>query len=153
MLPAAGKYCKRWKREMNEFIQSVKDNASFLLVCLLVFLALFAIAALIQKYCLKTVKEVSKARRVSYIAMFSVLAAVLMFLEIPLFFAPSFYEIDFSEVPVLICTFYLSGVVWIIIGVMLIVSGLMRFINAIISVNARKKQIPDDVIEGEATEV
>ena len=54
---------------------------------------------------------------------------------------------------VLICTFYLSGVVWIIIGVMLIVSGLMRFINAIISVNARKKQIPDDVIEGEATEV
>lgn len=95
---------------MNEFIQSVKDNASFLLVCLLVFLALFAVAALIQKYCLKTVKEVSKARRVSYIAMFSVLAAVLMFLEIPLFFAPSFYEIDFSEVPVLICTFYLGPV-------------------------------------------
>ena len=40
--------------------------------------------------------------------MFSVLAAVLMYLEIPLFFAPSFYELDFSEVPVLICTFYLG---------------------------------------------
>ena len=50
---------------MNEFIQSVKDNASFLLVCLLVFLALFAIAALIQKYCLKTVKEVSLLTGVS----------------------------------------------------------------------------------------
>ena len=45
-----------------------------------------------------------------------------------------------------------NGWMWII-GIMLIVSGLMRFINAIISANARKKQIPDDVIEGEATEV
>ena len=70
--------------------------------------------------------------------------------QIPLAFS---VLITLMGVAVLICTFYLSGVVWIIIGVMLIVSGLMRFINAIISVNARKKQIPDDVIEGEATEV
>ena len=46
----------------------------------------------------------------AYIAIFSVLAAVLMFFEVPLFFAPSFYEIDFSEVPVLISTFYLGPV-------------------------------------------
>ena len=70
--------------------------------------------------------------------------------QIPLAFS---VLITLMGVAVLICTFYLSGVVWIIIGIMLIVSGLMRFINAIISVNARKKQIPDDVIEGEATEV
>ena len=30
--------------------------------------------------------------------------------EIPLFFAPSFYKLDFSELPVLICTFYLGPV-------------------------------------------
>lgn len=70
--------------------------------------------------------------------------------QIPLAFS---VLITLMGVAVLICTFYLSGVVWIIIGIMLIVSGLMRFINAIISANARKKQIPDDVIEGEATEV
>lgn len=95
---------------MSQLIQSAKENAGFLLVCLIIFLALFAVAKLVEKYCLKTVKEVSKARRASYIAIFSVLAAILMYIEVPLFFAPSFYEIDFSEVPVLISTFYLGPV-------------------------------------------
>ena len=95
---------------MSNLIQSAKENLSFLLVCLLVFLALYLAAWLFERYILKTVKEVSSARRISYIAMFSVLAAILMYLEIPLFFAPSFYEIDFSEVPVLICTFFLGPV-------------------------------------------
>ena len=42
------------------------------------------------------------------------ISGVLMVIEIPLFFAPSFYKLDFSELPVLICAFYLgpvSGVV------------------------------------------
>ena len=95
---------------MSELLQSAKENVTVLLVCLQVAVGLFVVAMLVEKYCLKSVKEVSKARRVSYIAMFSVLAAVLMFFEIPLFFAPSFYEIDLSEVPVLICTFYLGPV-------------------------------------------
>lgn len=95
---------------MNKLIQSAKENVTFLLVCLLVFLALYLVAWLFEKYVLKSVKRVTSARRISYIAMFSVIAAVLMFFEIPLFFAPSFYEIDFSEVPVLICTFFLGPV-------------------------------------------
>ena len=37
--------------------------------------------------------------------MLSAIAVVLMLFEIPLPFAPSFYEIDFSEVPVLIGSF------------------------------------------------
>ena len=37
--------------------------------------------------------------------MLAALALILMFFEIPLPFAPSFYEIDFSEVPVLIGCF------------------------------------------------
>ena len=44
----------------------------------------------------------------------STISGVLMVIEIPLFFAPSFYKLDFSELPVLICAFYLgpvSGVV------------------------------------------
>ena len=87
---------------MSELIQSVQENLSFLAVCLLVFLGLYLVAWLFERYVLKTVKKVTPARRISYIAMFTVIAAVLMFFEIPLFFAPSFYEIDFSEVPVMI---------------------------------------------------
>ena len=95
---------------MSNLIQSAKENLAFLAVCLLVFLGLYLVAWLFEKFILKTVKQVTPARRISYIAMFSVIAAVLMFFEIPLFFAPSFYEIDFSEVPVMICTFFLGPV-------------------------------------------
>lgn len=97
-------------QQMSNLIQSAKENLAFLAVCLLVFLGLYLVAWLFEKFILKTVKQVTPARRISYIAMFSVIAAVLMFFEIPLFFAPSFYEIDFSEVPVMICTFFLGPV-------------------------------------------
>lgn len=96
---------------MSKLIESAKENINFLLICLLIFLALFFVAMALEKTCLKdTVKQVSKTRRMAYIAIFGVLGAVLMFFEVPLFFAPSFYEIDFSEVPVLITTFYLGPV-------------------------------------------
>ena len=95
---------------MGELLQAVQENVEFLLLCLLIFLALFFVAMLVERKFLKTLKEVNKTRRMAYIAIFSVLAAVLMFFEVPLFFAPSFYEIDFSEVPVLISTFYLGPV-------------------------------------------
>lgn len=95
---------------MNKLIESAHENISFLLICLLIFLVLFFAAMFVERKFLKTVKEVSKTRRMAYIAIFGVLGAVLMFFEVPLFFAPSFYEIDFSEVPVLISTFYLGPV-------------------------------------------
>ena len=44
-------------------------------------------------------------RMLVQIGMLSAVAVVLMLFEIPLPFAPSFYEIDFSEVPVLIGCF------------------------------------------------
>ena len=39
------------------------------------------------------------------IGMLAAVAVILMLFEIPLPFAPSFYEIDFSEVPVLVGCF------------------------------------------------
>ncbi|MFV0362576.1 MAG: ECF transporter S component [Suipraeoptans sp.] len=47
-------------------------------------------------------KASSKVRTMVQVGMLSAIAVVLMLFEIPLPFAPSFYEIDFSEVPVLI---------------------------------------------------
>lgn len=44
-------------------------------------------------------------RSIVQVGMLGAIAVVLMLFEIPLPFAPAFYEIDFSEVPVLIGTF------------------------------------------------
>ena len=33
-----------------------------------------------------------------------------MYFELPLWFAPSFYELDFSEIPVMICAFAMGPV-------------------------------------------
>lgn len=49
----------------------------------------------------KRLKTVTMAK----IAVLSAVAAVLMLLEIPLFFVPSFYKLEFSEVPVLLGAF------------------------------------------------
>ena len=47
----------------------------------------------------------SKVRTLAQVGMLSAIAVVLMLFEIPLPFAPAFYEIDFSEVPVLVGCF------------------------------------------------
>ncbi len=55
-----------------------------------------------------------RIQRITAIALLSAIAAVLMLFDFPLFFAPAFYEFDFSEVPVLIGAFAfgpLAGVV------------------------------------------
>ena len=99
---------------MTEFLQTAKDNLSFLLTCLGVFAALVLAAWLAQHFLAKDRRSVSPARRVSYVAMFSALGGVLMLLEIPLFFAPGFYKIDLSELPVLMSAFYLGPVAGVI---------------------------------------
>jgi len=92
---------------MKELFASIRENVSFLLVCLGVFLGLVLIAAVAERI-MKTRRSVSPAKYVTLTAICGALAAVLMLFEIPLFFAPSFYEIDLSEVPVLFCGFFLG---------------------------------------------
>lgn len=55
-------------------------------------------------------------RTMTQIAMLSAIAGVLMSLEMPLWFAPSFYQMDLSEVPVLIGGFALGPVAGLIIA-------------------------------------
>lgn len=50
-------------------------------------------------------KERLGVRALVNIAMLAAIAVILMLFEIPLPFAPSFYEIDFSEVPVMVGCF------------------------------------------------
>ncbi|MBE6963146.1 MAG: ECF transporter S component [Ruminococcaceae bacterium] len=82
-------------------------------MCLLVFLGILLIAVLSERFWIKTHK-ISPARRVSYIGIFSAVAALLMYFEISLPFAPPFYQIDLSEVPVFICSFSLGPVAGVV---------------------------------------
>ncbi len=61
-------------------------------------------------------KKLFVTRNLVLMAIFAALAAVLMLLEFPLpFIAPSFYEIDLSEIPVLIGSFIMGPVAGVII--------------------------------------
>lgn len=65
-------------------------------------------------------------RKTALIGMFGAIAAVLMFIEMPIpVIAPPFYKIDFSEVPVLIGTFAMGPVAGILIELIKILLHLL----------------------------
>ena len=92
----------------------LKENLSFIGVCALVFAALLGLAYLFERTVCHDLQRRSRSRNISYVAMFSALGGVLMLLEIPLFFAPGFYKMDLSELPVLMSAFYLGPVAGVI---------------------------------------
>ncbi len=108
----------------NEFLTTARENLSFLLTCLAVVAVLVLLAWAAEKL-LKTPSRLGTAKTVSFVAMFSAIASVLMLIEIPLFFAPSFYKIDLSEIPILICTFYLGPVAGVVCEFLKILLKLM----------------------------
>jgi riboflavin transporter FmnP len=65
------------------------------------------------------------ARGLTAMALLSALATVLMLFDVPLFFLPNFYQVDFSEVPVLIGAFALGPVAGIVIELMKILINLV----------------------------
>ena len=90
---------------MSDLIKNVTENVVFLLEFLAVVAVLFAVAYFAEKYAQKKagVKEkIFTTKKIAMIGMFSAIAAVLMLFEIPVPFAPGFYKLDFSELPVLI---------------------------------------------------
>lgn len=90
--------------------ESIRGNVFFVLLCLSVSAAIFAAALGAEILVMRRRHRLRTARSIAFIAMFSAIAAVLMLLDLPLFFAPGFYKLDFSELPVLICAFYLGPV-------------------------------------------
>ena len=93
---------------MEKLWQSFVENLSFVGICVLIIATLSILARLSERW-LPQLHRVSKARRVSIIGICSALAAVLHMLDFPLpFLAPEFYKLDFSELPVMLCGFYLG---------------------------------------------
>ncbi|MEZ3516890.1 MAG: ECF transporter S component [Lachnospiraceae bacterium] len=64
-------------------------------------------------------------RTMVQIAMLGAIAVVLMMFEIPLGFAPSFYKLDFSEVPVLLGAFSMGPVAGVLIELIKILLNLL----------------------------
>lgn len=94
---------------MNEFVTSIMENVTFVLEFLgiVAILVLVALAAekLIQKKNGNSDTKILSTRKIAMIGMFSAVSGIMMLLELPMPFAPSFYKIDPSELPVLICGF------------------------------------------------
>ena len=71
-------------------------------------------------------RKLMNTKNVVLMGMFGALAAVLMLFEVPLpFLAPSFYGLDFAEVPMLVGTFALGPVAGIVMQIVKILIKLI----------------------------
>ena len=92
------------------------EHVGFVVVVLVVAAVIIALAKVSELTFLKgNVNKVSATKFITVCGMFGALAGILMLLEIPVFFAPSFYKIDLSELPVMIGGMYLGPVAAVII--------------------------------------
>jgi riboflavin transporter FmnP len=92
----------------NNLWSTVLSNAAYVLEFLAVIIVLFAAAFLLEKLAMRkrgTSEKIFNTRKIAMVGMFSAISTILMLFEIPLPFAPSFYKLDFSELPILIGTF------------------------------------------------
>lgn len=107
------------EKEMNHGLwSSVVNNAMFVLVSVGIAAALFLIAYFAEKYLKKRngdEERILTTRKIAMIGVFAAIAAVLMLFEFPVPFAPSFYELDFSEIPALVGTFAFGPVAGVMI--------------------------------------
>lgn len=93
---------------MKQLWSLIQENLFFLLVAVAIIAAL-AVAARVTEHFLPDKRKVSSAKRITIIGICSAIAVVLHVLDFPLpFLAPEFYKLDFSEVPVLLCGFFLG---------------------------------------------
>ena len=100
---------------MAELILELKENLVFFLTCAAIGGGLFLCAKLAERW-LPSVRRVSSARRIAIVAVCSAIATVLHILDFPLpFLVPSFYKLDFSEVPVMIAAFAFGPVAGVMV--------------------------------------
>lgn len=92
------------------FLQAVGENLQFVLVCTAVVLAIVGISELVERKLLSDrVTQVKRTRYLTICAMLGALAMLLHLFDFPVpFLAPGFYKLDFSEIPVMVGSFYLG---------------------------------------------
>ncbi|MBR4291459.1 MAG: ECF transporter S component [Oscillospiraceae bacterium] len=93
---------------MNGLWTQIVENLSFIIGCIAIVAGLSLLAKLAERM-IPDMRKVSKARYISIVGICAAIATVLHMLDFPLLFlAPDFYKVDFSELPVLLCGFYLG---------------------------------------------
>lgn len=93
---------------MNALLENVAKNLTFVLEFLAVIVALFVIAVLLEKAAQKKrgiSEKIFTTRKMAMTGMFAAIAMILYLLDFPIPFAPTFYKLDFSELPILVGTF------------------------------------------------
>ena len=89
-------------------MKTVTENVAYVVIFLAVIVGCFLVAVTLEKAAQKKngVNEpIFNTRKLAMIGMFSAIAMILHVLDFPIFFAPGFYKMDFSELPVLIGSF------------------------------------------------
>lgn len=93
---------------MNQFFTNIMENLTFVLEFIALVAVLVIVAVIAEKLIAKKnnySEKILTTRKTAMIGMFSAIAGVLMTIELPVPFAPPFYGIDASELPVLLCGF------------------------------------------------
>ena len=93
---------------MSKLLETAAGRITYVLSFFVVIVVLFLIALAFERLAQKLNGEkgpVFTTRKMAVIGIFSALSSVLMLFEIPLPFAPPFYKLDFSEIPILIVSF------------------------------------------------
>ncbi len=102
---------------MNKLFEELQKNISFVLVCIAAAAIIIGLAVLAERTLLKgRLVRLGATRRTTTCAMLAAAAGLLMLFEFPIpFIAPSFYEADLSEIPVLIGAFSLGPTAGVVI--------------------------------------
>lgn len=102
---------------MSNFFEKVVENTLFAVEFLLIIVAMFLVALALEKLADRkngTKERTFSTRKMAVTGMFSAIAMILYLLDFPLPFAPFFYKLDFSELPVLIAAFAFGPVTGVV---------------------------------------
>lgn len=104
--------------EENHLLQAVTENAVFVAQFIAIVVILVLAAYGMEKAARKREnrrERILSTRKVAVCGMFAAIAVVLMLFEVPVPFAPPFYGLDLSELPVLIGAYAFGPVAGVLI--------------------------------------
>ena len=119
---------KEEEKMKNGIGSQVLQNAMFLVVCLVTVAALILVAWLFERIMRKKNGDKSRilsTKKIAMIGMFSAISGILYCFDFALPIAPTFYKLDFSELPALICGFAFGPVAGVLVEFLKVVIKLL----------------------------
>jgi len=119
---------KEEEKMKNGIGSQVIQNAMFLVVCLVTVAALILVAWLFERIMRKKNGDKSRilsTKKIAMIGMFSAISGILYCFDFALPIAPTFYKLDFSELPALICGFAFGPVAGVLVEFLKVVIKLL----------------------------